>query len=141
MLIVGDGKARTMIHYEVDQVSRWPIGESPLWVLWNPNKDLTGVAKVTRNDGQVLLVQARDPKKPEFGTITIAFAKVPSAPAGLMLEGWTTIDAQNDRTQIQLSNQRFNVRVEDSAFCRNEPCTRRQRGEARRNKCRIEKKS
>src|SRR3546814_5007952 len=106
-LIVGNGKALTMIDYEVEQVSRWPIGDSPLSVLLNPNKDLTGVAKVTRNDGQVLLVQARDPKKPEFGTITIAFAKVPSAPAGLMLEGWTTIDAQNDRTTIKLSNQRL----------------------------------
>src|SRR3546814_8103745 len=33
MLIVGDGKALTMIDYEVDQVSRWPIGDSPLSVL------------------------------------------------------------------------------------------------------------
>ncbi|HEY9553943.1 LolA family protein [Allosphingosinicella sp.] len=128
MLIVGDGKALTMIDYEVDQVSRWPIGDSPLSVLLNPNKDLTGVAKVTRNDGQVLLVQARDPKKPEFGTITIAFAKVPSAPAGLMLEGWTTIDAQNDRTTIKLSNQRFNVRVADSAFRWTDPRRRGPRG-------------
>src|SRR5687768_5149438 len=30
MLIVGDGKALTMIDYEVRQVSRWPIGKSPL---------------------------------------------------------------------------------------------------------------
>src|SRR3546814_11023863 len=50
MLIVGDGKALTMIDYEVDQVSRWPIGDSPLSVLLNPNTDLTGVAKVTRNE-------------------------------------------------------------------------------------------
>ena len=128
MLIVGDGKALTMIDYEVDQVSRWPIGDSPLSVLLNPNKDLTGVAKVTRNDNQVLLVQARDPKKPEFGTITIAFAKVPSAPAGLMLEGWTTLDAQNDRTTIKLSNQRFNVRVADSAFRWTDPRRRGPRG-------------
>src|SRR3546814_2122573 len=104
MLIVGDGKALTMIDYEVDQVSRWPIGDSPLSVLLNPNKDLTGVAKVTRNDGQVLLVQARDPKKPEFGTITIAFAKVPSAPAGLMLEGWTTIE---DRKSTRLNSSPY----------------------------------
>jgi chaperone LolA len=116
MLIVGDGRALTMIDYEVKQVSRWPIGNSPLSVLLNPNKDLSGVARVVRNDGQVMLVRARDPKKPEFGTITIAFAKVPGAPAGLTLQGWTTIDAQNNRSTVKLSNQRFNVAVADSAF-------------------------
>jgi outer membrane lipoprotein-sorting protein len=128
MLIVGDGKALTMIDYEVDQVSRWPIGDSPLSVLLNPNKDLTGIAKVTRNDDQVLMIQARDPKKPEFGTITIAFAKVASAPAGLMLEGWTALDAQNDRTTIKLSGQRYNVQVADSAFRWTDPRRRGPRG-------------
>ena len=116
LLIVGDGKALTMIDYEVKQVSRWPIGNSPLSVLLNPNQDLSRVAKVVRNDSQVLLIEARDPKKPEFGTISIAFAKVPSAPSGLMLQGWTTLDAQNNRSTIKLSNQKFNVQVADSAF-------------------------
>ena len=116
LLIVGDGKALTMIDYQVKQVSRWPIGNSPLSVLLNPNQDLARIATVTRNDAQVLLVSARDPKRPEFGTITISFAKVPSAPAGLMLQGWTMVDAQNARSTVQLSNQRFNVAVADTAF-------------------------
>ena len=116
LLIVGDGKALTMIDYQVKQVSRWPIGNSPLSVLLNPNQDLARVAKVTRNDAQVLLVSARDPKRPEFGTITISFAKVPSAPAGLMLQGWTMVDAQNARSTVKLANQRFNVAVADTAF-------------------------
>jgi outer membrane lipoprotein-sorting protein len=116
LLIVGDGKALTMIDYQVKQVSRWPIGNSPLSVLLNPNQDLARVAKVTRNDAQVLLVSARDPKRPEFGTITISFAKVPSAPAGLMLQGWTMVDAQSARSTVALTNQRFNVAVADTAF-------------------------
>jgi outer membrane lipoprotein-sorting protein len=116
LLIVGDGKALTMIDYEVKQVSRWPIGNSPLSVLLNPNQDLAKVAKVVRNDEQVLMISARDPKRPEFGTINIAFAKVPSAPAGLMLQGWNTVDAQNNNSTVKLSNQRFNVAVADNAF-------------------------
>jgi outer membrane lipoprotein-sorting protein len=116
MLIVGDGKALTMIDYDVKQVSRWPIGNSPLSVLLNPDKDLTRIAKVVRNDARVLLISARDPKRPEFGTITISFAKVASAPAGLMLQGWTMRDAQNSRSTVKLSNQRFNVAVADTAF-------------------------
>jgi chaperone LolA len=115
-LVVGDGKALTLIDYEVKQVSRWPIGNSPLSVLLDPNKNLAGIANVTRNDDQVLMIQARDPKKPEFGTISIAFARVAGAPAGLMLRGWTTLDAQNNRTTVRLDNQRFNVAVADSSF-------------------------
>lgn len=116
MLIVGDGKALTFVDYEVKQVSRWPIGDSPLSVLLNPEQDLSRVARVTRNDDRVLLIEARDPKKPQFGTIAIAFAKVPSAPAGLLLQGWTTLDSQNNRTTVKLSDQRFNVAVADSNF-------------------------
>lgn len=126
LLIVGDGRALTMIDYEVNQVSRWPINDSPLSVLLNPNQDLARFSRVTRNDNQVLMLEARDPRRREFGTITIAFAKVPSAPAGLMLQGWTALDAQNNRTTIRLSNQRFNVAVADSAFRYTDP--RRRRG-------------
>jgi outer membrane lipoprotein-sorting protein len=90
-------------------------------VLLNPNKSLSGIARVTRNDAKVLLVSARDPKRREFGTITLAFAKVPSAPAGLMLQGWTMLDAQNNRTTVKLSNQRFNVAVAESAFRYTDP--------------------
>jgi outer membrane lipoprotein-sorting protein len=116
MLIVADGRKLNMIDYETGRVDGWPIGNSPLGVLLNPNPDLSRIAKVVRNDAQTLLVQARDPKKPEFGTITLGFAKVSSGPAGLLLQGWTVIDAQNNRTTVKLSGQRFNVPVADSAF-------------------------
>ena len=121
LLVVGDGKALTMIDYQVKQVQRWPIGNSPLSVLLNPNKNLDGIARVTQNDARVLAIAARDPKRPEFGTITMAFAKIPSAPAGLMLQGWTMLDAQNNRTTVKLSNQRFNVPVAESAFRYEDP--------------------
>ena len=117
MLIVADGKSLTMIDYQVKQVSRWPIGNSPLSVLLDPNKNLTKIAKLLPSgDNRVVLLQARDPSRPEFGTITLAFAKVASAPAGLMLTGWTTIDAQKNRSTVKLSNQRFNVPVAETAF-------------------------
>jgi len=114
MLIVADGRKLNMIDYETKRVDSWPIGRSPLGVILNPNPDISKIAKVVRNDSQTLLVQVRD--KPEFGTITLGFAKVPSAPAGLLLQGWTVIDGQNNRTTVKLSGQRFNVAVADSAF-------------------------
>jgi outer membrane lipoprotein-sorting protein len=122
LLIVGDGKALVMIDYSVAQVSRWPIGNSPLSVLLDPSRDLSRVGHVVPSpDPDLLLVQGRDAKHPEFGTITIAFARVASAPAGLQLRGWTVIDAQNNRSIVQLSNQRFNVPVSDDSFRWNDP--------------------
>jgi len=117
MLVVANGKHLTMVDYQVKQVQSWPIGNSPLSVLLNPNQDLARFAKIVPNtDPRVVLVEARDPKRPEFGRITMSFAKVPSAPSGLMLQGWTMIDSQNSRTTVKLSDQRFNVAIADSNF-------------------------
>ncbi|MGZ8282820.1 MAG: LolA family protein [Allosphingosinicella sp.] len=128
MLIVGDGRALTFVDYDVGQRQRWPINDSPLSVLLNPNQDMSRFARVTRNDAQVLMIEARDPRRREFGTITIAFAKVASAPAGLMLQGWNVVDAQNNLTSVRLSGQRFNVPVADSLFNYRDPRPRGPRG-------------
>ncbi len=128
MLIVADGKRLNMVDYETRRVESWPIGKSPLGVLLDANPDLSRIASVTRNDPQVLLVSARDPKRPEFGTIMMSFAKVPSAPAGLVLQGWTMVDAQKNRTTVKLSNQRFNVAVAETAFRYADPRKRGPRG-------------
>jgi outer membrane lipoprotein-sorting protein len=122
LLIVGDGSALTMVDYAVNQVSRWPVGDSPLSVLLNRDVDIGRFAKsVPSENPEMLLVQARDPKHPEFGTITIAFTKRAGAPAGLMLEGWTVLDAQNNRSTVRLSNQQFNTPISDKAFRWNDP--------------------
>lgn len=125
MLIVGDGRALTFIDYDVGQRQRWPINDSPLSVLLNPDQDLARFAHVVQNDAQVLMIEARDARRREFGTITIAFAKVAGAPAGLVLQGWNTRDAQNNLTTVRLSGQRFNVPVADTAFRYREPTRRR----------------
>jgi outer membrane lipoprotein-sorting protein len=121
LLIVGDGHALTMIDYSVRQVSRWPVGNSPLSVLIDPKKDMSRFAKVVPSAiPGMLMVEARDPKHPEFGTITIAFAKGPG-PAGLVLQGWTVLDAQNGRSTVRLTNQRFGVPISDKTFKWDDP--------------------
>jgi outer membrane lipoprotein-sorting protein len=128
MLIVGDGNALIFIDYDVGQRQRWPINDSPLTALLNPNEDLSRVAHVVQDDAQVLMIEASDSRRREFGTITIAFAKVAGAPGGLSLQGWNTRDAQNNLTTIRLSNQRFNVPVADAAFRYREPVRHGPRG-------------
>jgi outer membrane lipoprotein-sorting protein len=117
ILIVGDGRALTFIDYSVKQVQSWPVRNSPLGVLLDPNRDLSRFAKVVETrDPRILVVDAKDPKRPEFGTITLAFVRDPSAPAGLMLQGWNALDAQGNRTSVRLSGQRFNGPIGDETF-------------------------
>jgi len=121
LLIVGDGRALTMIDYSVRQVSRWPVGNSPLSVLIDPRKDMSRFAKIVPSPlpGQIM-VEARDPKHPEFGTITIVFARG-RGPGGLALQGWTVLDAQNGRATVRLTNQRFGMPISDGTFHWDDP--------------------
>lgn len=117
LLIVADGKALTMIDYGVKQVQRWPIKNSPLSVLLDPNHDMSRYGKIVETgDPNVVSVEVKDPKRPEYGVINMVFVKQAAAPGGLMLRGWVALDAQSNRTSIRLSNQRFNVAVADSSF-------------------------
>ena len=121
-LLVADGKTLHYLDYDVAQHSKWAIGSSPLAVLLAPNPDLDRIARIVpSNNAQVVVVRARDARRPEFGTLVLAFVRSGGAPGGLRLEGWTAIDAQNKKTTVRLSNQRFNVAVPDSAFSFTEP--------------------
>ena len=122
MLLVANGKTLNFIDYDVGQKSSWPIGKSPLAVLLSPDPDLDRIARIMPSESKnVIVVRARDARRPEFGTIVLAFQRNGAAPGGLQLEGWTAIDAQNKRTTVRLSNQRFNMAVPDSAFNFAEP--------------------
>ena len=121
-LLVSNGKTLTFVDYEVGQKSSWPIDKSPLSVLLSGNPDLQRIARIVPSkDARVLLVRARDARRPEFGTILLGFVRSPAAPGGLLLEGWTVIDAQNKRTTIKLDGQRYNVAVAENAFVFAEP--------------------
>ena len=120
LLLVANGKTLTFIDYQVGQKSSWPLGRTPLGVLLSGSPDLKGRAQVVKSDDpRVVVVRARDPA--QFGSIVLAFLRSPSAPGGLMLRGWTAIDAQNKRTTVKLSNQRYNVAVPANAFSYAEP--------------------
>lgn len=122
LLIVSNGKSLTMIDYEVNQVQRWPISNSPLGALLDPNRDVKRYGKL-RNTGNpdVLSVEVRDPNKPEYGMITLIFVRNGSAPGGWQLTNWVSLDAQNNRTTVRLANHRYGVSVSDSTFTYKDP--------------------
>jgi outer membrane lipoprotein-sorting protein len=117
MLIVGDGKALTMVDYAVRQVQRWPIGNSPLGALLDPHRDVAKYGKlVPTGNPNVVSVEVRDSGHPEYGVITLIFTRKASAPGGLELSYWVALDSQNQRTTIALSNQRYGIPVSDNDF-------------------------
>jgi outer membrane lipoprotein-sorting protein len=73
------------------------------------------------SDPRLVIVEARDSRHPEYGVITLAFVRQATAPGGLMLQGWVSLDNQGNRTSIRLSNQQFNVSVSDQAFKWSDP--------------------
>ncbi len=122
ILVVADGSSLYFIDYSVRQMQRWPIGNSPLAVLLDPKRDISPYATLQpTTNPNVVSVEVRDPKRPEFGRITLIFAKSPGAPGGLMMQGWVALDSQNNRTTIRLSDQKFNAVVSDGTFRFSDP--------------------
>ena len=122
LLVVSNGKSMYMIDYEVNQVQRWPINNSPLGALLDPSRDVKKYGKlVPTSHNDVVSIEVRDPKRPEFGVITLIFARDASAPGGLRLTHWVALDSQNHRTTVRLSNNRYGVSVADSAFTFKDP--------------------
>jgi outer membrane lipoprotein-sorting protein len=122
LLIVSDGKALTMIDYEVRQVQRWPIKNSPLGALLDPNRDVSRFGKLQpTGDPNVISIEVRDRSHPEYGVITLVFVRDASAPGGLELVSWVALDSQNKRTTIRLSNQHYGIPVSDNTFRWNDP--------------------
>lgn len=116
MLIVSNGSALSIIDYEVSQVERYPISDSPLGALLNPDRDITRYGRVLRSGGGVVSIAVSDPDRPEFPTITLIFTENPSAPGGLQLDSWVALDSQNQRTTVRLRNHRYGMAVADSEF-------------------------
>lgn len=127
-LIVADGSSLYFIDYQVRQVERWPIGNSPLAVLLNPKRDIKQYAKaMPTSNPNIVSIEVHDPKRPEYGRITMIFQKNAAGPAGLLLQGWVALDSQNNRTTIRLSNQKLNAPIADNAFRWNDPRPRDRR--------------
>lgn len=125
MLVVSNGRSLTLIDYEVNQKQRWPIGNSPLGALLDPNRDVKRYGKLlpTANPN-VISIEVKDTRKPEYGTITLIFVRDASAPGGLELNSWVALDAQNKRTTVRLTNQRYGIAVPDSTFTFRDPTAR-----------------
>jgi len=122
LLVVSNGKSLTLVDYEVNQVQRWPISNSPLGALLDPKRDITKYGKVVpTQNSNVLSIEVRDSNRPEFGVITLIFVRSANAPGGWQLTNWVALDSQNHRTTVKLTNHRYGVSVADREFTYRDP--------------------
>ncbi|WP_353198050.1 outer membrane lipoprotein carrier protein LolA [Sandarakinorhabdus sp.] len=116
MLLVADGRTLSFVDYEVKQVSQWPVRRTPLQILLAAEPDLAPIARITTDNADLVEVAARDPKRPEFGTLSIRFTRTAGAPGGLALAGWSALDAQGGRSEVRLANVRYNASLNGVSF-------------------------
>ena len=115
LLLVADGSKLSFLDYQVRQKSSWPLGRTPLGPLLSSSPDFNGKAQILPStDSRVVIARAKNAG--QYGQLTLAFLRNPSAPGGLQMYGWTAIDPQGHRTTVKLSDVRYNVAVPEGAF-------------------------
>jgi outer membrane lipoprotein-sorting protein len=120
LLLVADGSKLSFLDYQVGQKSSWPLSKTPLGPLLSSSPDFNGKAEILPSaDSRVVVARAKNAS--QYGQLTLAFLRNPSAPGGIQMYGWTAIDPQGHRTTVRLSDVRYNVAVPDSAFTYSEP--------------------
>jgi outer membrane lipoprotein-sorting protein len=117
MLVISNGKSLYLVDYAVKQVQRWPIRNSPLGALLDPSRDVKKYGKlIPTGNPNVISIEVRDPKRPEFGMMNLIMIKNAKAPSGWQLTHWVALDSQNHRTTVRLTNHRYGVAVPNSTF-------------------------
>lgn len=120
-LVVANGKRLSIVDYKVATVYSYPIRSTPLGILLDGDPDLGRVARVAGQIAGGVLVEARDAKHPEYGTLTLTFVTEAAAPGGLKLVGWTALDPQNNRTEVALNDIRYNVAIPATSWTFRDP--------------------
>lgn len=112
-LVVADGKTLNFVDYEIGQVTRWPVKDTPLRALLGASTDLASIGANIEmapfgNEGLVAL-HATDVDRPEMGQITVYFEEVPEEAEKLRLVSWVVTDAQGQITTVELADAQVNA--------------------------------
>jgi outer membrane lipoprotein-sorting protein len=118
VLVVADGTWVVFYDSEINQVTRLPLGSTPLAVLLRDEVRLRGSVTVTdveRATG-TLRITVIDSDAPDQGSITLVFSDRP-----LALRKWIIRDPQGQETSIAMSEIRYNMILKPELFVFFEP--------------------
>jgi outer membrane lipoprotein-sorting protein len=112
-LLIADGDF--VIFWDAGQkdASNLPIGQTPLSFLLQQKISLTNGLRVTAFEhvAGVIRVQLLDPKSPDEGSVTVAFADQP-----MELRGWRLVDGQGQTTDVSFTGWKFGMDLASSLF-------------------------
>ncbi|UTW55457.1 outer membrane lipoprotein carrier protein LolA [Kordiimonas sp. SCSIO 12610] len=132
ILVVSDGKILNLVDEEIEQVTKWPVEDTPLRVLLGNSVDLAAYgARVEVEPGgikNIIALHATDERRPEIGEITIYFRDQQSE--GLDLISWVVNDAQGETTVVELFDTETNLKLAGSLWTFEDPrgLAKRRRG-------------
>ena len=103
----------TFIDYEIRQVSRWPIKNTPFGALIDKQVifgETAHIADIERRP-DTLAITLDDPKDRRAGSIKLVFSRAP-----IQLRQWEVTDAQGLVTRVGLSNPMINIAMDRKLF-------------------------
>lgn len=104
LLVVSDGYNVKRYDPRLETFQQVPLGQTPLSTFLARNVRLdegVRIDRVTRMQSGAFAITARDARRPNEGSVILAFAGSP-----LRLQEWTITDAQGQRTRTQLTSLR-----------------------------------
>ena len=122
ILVVSDGTVITLVDYDLKQVTRWPINDTPLRPLVRTDfmfgEDVE-VLGIKRND-QWINVAITDPKKRDEGSMVLTFTRNP-----LKLTEWQVLDQRKQMTIVTLDELQTNMSLDKSLWTWRDPRPKR----------------
>ncbi|WP_417449137.1 LolA family protein [Kordiimonas sp.] len=119
-LVVADGKTLNFVDYEIGQVTKWPVKDTPLRALLGNSVDLAALGAHIELDPAgatgVIALSAQDNDRPELGVITLYFRQKDETKGGLVLNSWAVVDAEDRITYVELSDQQVNLALNDKLW-------------------------
>lgn len=122
LLVVSDGNNVSRYDPRISTFRQVPLGQTPLSTFLSRNVRLAEdvrVDRVTRSRGGAFAIVARDRRRPNEGSAVLAFAGSP-----MRLQEWTLIDAQGQRTRVQLNTLQPASGLASSLFVLRDPTRR-----------------
>ncbi|MEN3975315.1 outer membrane lipoprotein carrier protein LolA [Emcibacter sp. SYSU 3D8] len=122
ILVVSDGTVITLIDYDLKQVTRWPINDTPLRPLvrsdfmFGEDVEVLGI----KRNAQWINVAISDPKKRDEGSMLLTFSRNP-----LTLTEWQVLDERGQTTIVTLDDLQTNVPLEKSLWSWKDPRPKR----------------
>lgn len=124
LVVVSDGSNVGRFDPRLNVFRQVPLGQTPLSTFLSRNVSIAEgvrVDRVTRSRNGAFAIVARDRRRPNEGSVVLAFAGQP-----LRLQEWTITDPQGQRTRVQLNTLQPASGLASSLFVLRDP-TRRPR--------------